>query len=344
MSEQVQISDEHFMRQALRLGRFGLGRTAPNPSVGCVLTRDGQVIATGFTQNGGRPHAEAMALAAANNTASGAIRGATAYVTLEPCAHQGETPPCAGSLRDAGVARVVYAIDDPDPRVSGGGAAMLRDAGVEVTRGVLAVQAQRDQLGFLLTKTEGRPMVTLKLALSKNGFMRTPPGESPWITGPLARQQGHKLRAQHDAIITGSGTVHEDDPSLDCRLPGLEGASPMPVVMGKTALPIDSKLAARAKSEDVMIYKEEAPAAVLADLAARGITRTMLECGPRLAAAFLAEDLVDELAVFTAPHEVAMAGESDISLMQLELSRFTEVHAATLGPDSYTHYARERKI
>jgi diaminohydroxyphosphoribosylaminopyrimidine deaminase/5-amino-6-(5-phosphoribosylamino)uracil reductase len=339
VANQAQQSDEHFMRQALRLARFGLGNTAPNPSVGCVLVKNGQVVATGLTQRGGRPHAEAVALAEAGDAA----KGATAYVTLEPCAHEGKTSPCAQALIDAGVARVVYAIDDPDKRVDGRGAELLRAAGIEVECGILADDARQDQIGFLLRQTENRPMVTLKLAVSANGFMRTPPGEDKWITGPLSRQMGHKLRAAHDAIITGSGTLREDDPSLDCRLPGLETASPMPVVMAKGDIPAHSKLAQRAKKQTLVHYKSETPPAVLQDLAARGMTRAMLECGPTLAAAFLQDDLVDELALFTAPHDVAMTGESDISLMQLDLTRFRQVSEAKLGADSYRHFCRERK-
>ena len=339
MANQAQQSDEHFMRQAVRHARFGLGNTAPNPSVGCVLVKNRQVIATGLTQRGGRPHAEAMALAEAGDAAS----GATAYVTLEPCAHKGKTPPCAQALIDAGVARVVYAIDDPDPRVDGRGAELLRVAGIKVESGILADEARQDQIGFLLSKTDKRPMATLKLAVSANGFMRTPPGEDKWITGPLSRQMGHKLRAQHDAIITGSGTLREDDPSLDCRLPGLDDASPVPVVMGKSDIPAQSKLAQRVKKQTLVHYKSETPHAALQDLAARGMTRVLLECGPTLAAAFLQDDLVDELAMFTAPHEVAMVGESDISLMQLDLTRFRQTGEATLEGDSYRHFCRERK-
>ena len=340
MTRQAEKSDEAYMQQALRLGRFSLGNTAPNPAVGCVLVSpQGHIVGTGITGQGGRPHAEAVALAEAGDKA----HGATAYVTLEPCAHQGKTPPCAQALIDADVARVVYAIDDPDPRVDGRGAELLRDAGIKVESGVLADAARQDQLGFLLTKTDKRPMVTLKLAVSANGFMRTPAGEDKWITGPLSRETGHGLRARHDAIITGSGTLRDDDPSLDCRLSGLEAASPVPVVMGKSDLQSDSKLAARAKKEGLVHYATETPVEALEDLAARGMTRAMLECGPTLAAAFLRDDLVDELALFTAPHDVAMAGESDISLMQLDLTRFRQVNDAKLGADSYQHFCRERK-
>ena len=339
MPQMATKSDEDFMRQALALGRFGLGQTAPNPSVGCVLVKDGQVIATGITQKGGRPHAEAMAIAAAGEAAA----GATAYVSLEPCAHEGQTPPCATTLIEAGIARVVYAIDDPDPRVNGGGAVMLRDAGLTVDREVLSDAARRDQRGFLLSKTDNRPMVTLKLAVSDNGFMRTPSGTDKWITGELSRQMGHKLRAQHDAIITGSGTILEDDPSLDCRLPGLSYASPVPVVMGRSDLPTESKLAKRSKSETVLHYNDEPPQVVLNDLATRGITRAMLECGPKLAAAFLSADLVDELALFKASHEIELDGESDISRMGLDLARFTLVAAHRLADDTYSHYYRNKE-
>lgn len=331
-------TDTDYMQQALRLGRYGLGATAPNPAVGCVLVcPTGQMVGAGFTQKGGRPHAEAMALAAAGDAAKGAI----AYVTLEPCAHVGQTPACAQSLIDAGIAKLHYAIADPDPRVNGGGAALLRAAGIEVAQGLCAEEAKGDQLGFLLKIMKNRPMVTLKLATSANGFMRTPAGESQWITGPQARLMGHRLRATHDAIITGSGTLIEDDPSLDCRLPGLEDASPVPVVMRRSGgLPANCKLAAR----DDVIVSDADPATVLADLASRGMTRVLLECGPRLAAAFLAADLVDALAHFAAPHELAMAGESDISIMGLDMRLF-EAQAGLqaglqAGPDRYTHYRR----
>lgn len=327
-------TDKDYMQQALRLGRFGLGMTAPNPAVGCVLVNAARVVGTGYTQKGGRPHAEAVALAEAGDAA----KGATAYVTLEPCAHHGETPPCAQSLIDAGIAKVFYALGDPDPRVNGGGAAMLEAAGIEVEQGLCADEAHRDQLGFLLRVTKGRPLVTLKLATSANGFMRTPDGESPWITGGQARLMGHRLRATHDAIITGSGTLLADDPSLDCRLPGLEAASPVPVVMRRSgALPEGCKLAAR----NHLIVSDLPPRDLLADLATRGMTRVLLECGPTLAAAFLAADLVDALAHFAAPHEVAMSGESDISVMGLDFTDFDIVGSFTAGEDRYTHYQRK---
>ena len=343
------------MQQALRLGRRGLGRTAPNPAVGCVIAgRDGRYAGGGHTQAGGRPHAETEALAQAGERA----RGGTAYVTLEPCAHTGKTAPCAQALIDAGVARVVYALGDPDPRVNGGGAAMLEAAGHAVDSGLCADAAQHDQLGFLLTIKQARPLVTLKLAFSADGFMRTPDGASPWITGPLARRAGHMLRAQHDAILTGSGTLAEDDPSLDCRLPGLKQASPVPVIMSRSSLP-DCRLAARpeallltdaahaALQKDIgfagtiAALPEVTPAAVLAELAARGMTRLLLECGPVLAAAFLAEGLVDRLAAFSAPHHVDTGGESDISRMRLDFAAFEEFDSRKLGDDMLRQYRRK---
>ena len=329
--------DLQFMQQALKLGRYGLGRTAPNPAVGCVLVDTaGRVVGTGYTQAGGRPHAEAIALQKAGDAA----RGGTAYVTLEPCAHEGQTGPCAEALIAAGVSRVVFALQDPDPRVDGGGADKLRAAGIAVEQGLCADVAQADQLGFLLKTVKGRPMVTLKLALSANGFMRTPDGESPWITGPQARSMGHYLRATHDAIITGSGTLQADDPSLDCRLPGLADASPLPMVMRRSGdLPSDRKLAQR----DGVLVSNAAPLAVLQDLATRGVTRVLLECGPVLAKAFFQEDLVDALAIFSAPHDIDLSGESDISRMGLALDRFALTAEQTLGTDVYRHYRHKEE-
>ncbi len=341
--------DSIFMAQALRLGRFGLGQTAPNPSVGCVITDAGQkVIGTGWTQKTGRPHAESVALGEAGEAA----RGGTAYVTLEPCAHTGQTPPCAGLLIEAGLARVVVAIADPDPRVNGGGVAMLKEAGIIVEQGLMAEAAQHDQLGFLLTKTKARPMVTLKLAVSANGFMRTPQGETPWITGALARMRGHMLRAQNDAIITGSGTVLADDPSLDCRLPGLADASPLAAIMSRqTEIPATSKLAIRGTllycegdrdfAGEVIGLDAVTPQAVLADLAQRGVTRVLLESGPQLAEAFVGADLVDRVALFRATHDVAMDGESDIARIGLDMAAFTEGATYALGSDSLTYYDRK---
>lgn len=348
--------DIHFMQQALRLARFGWGQVAPNPAVGCVVVdAAGHVVGTGWTQNTGRPHAETVALAEAGKRA----RGGTAYVTLEPCAHTGKTPPCAQALIEAGIARVVYAIGDPDARVNGAGAAMLAAAGIQVETGLCAAQAETDQRGFLLSQSDKRAMVTLKIAISADGFMRTPEGQSPWITGVLARQKGHMLRAQHDAIITGAGTLAADDPSLDCRLPGLADASPLPVMMSRGGkISPKCKLAQRAKHEAVLLYtqtdsdfagetcvvKQLTPEAVLADLAARGITRVLLECGPKLALAFAQARCLDEVAVFISSKPVDLGGKSDISTLMspegLDLTQFSEGDTQQFGQDTYIHYTR----
>ncbi len=348
--------DTHFMQQALSLAQFGWGQVAPNPAVGCVVVNpQGHVVGSGWTQKSGRPHAETVALAEAGEGA----RGGTAYVTLEPCAHTGKTPPCAEALIEAGLARVVFAIGDPDARVNGAGAAMLKAAGIKVETGLCAEMAERDQRGFLLTQTIQRPLVTLKIAMSADGFMRTPEGQSPWITGELARQKGHMMRAQHDAILTGAGTLLADNPSLDCRLPGLADASPIPVIMSRGGkISPTCKLAQRAKHETVLLYTESesdfvgetvalkqlTPQAALADLASRGITRVLLESGPKLAMAFAQGQCIDEVAVFIAPKKVDLGGKSDMSRLMspegLDLTLFTEGDTQHLGADIYTHYTR----
>ena len=219
--------DTHHMRHALTLAERALGRTAPNPAVGCVIvSRDGHVVGRGRTQDGGRPHAEAVALTQAGDAAT----GATAYVTLEPCAHHGQTPPCAEALANAGIARVVASVEDPDPRVKGKGFAMLRAAGVEVVTGLLEKETTELNAGFFLRITENRPLVTLKIAQSEDGKTARA-GDDKWITGEEARRFSHLLRAKHDAILIGVGTALADDPELTCRLPGLEKYSPLRVVL-----------------------------------------------------------------------------------------------------------------
>jgi len=310
------------MAHALGLARRGLGRVWPNPAVGCVLVQGSRIVGRGFTRPGGRPHAETVALAVAGPAA----RGATAYVTLEPCAHHGATPPCAAALVAAGVARVVTALEDPDPRVKGQGHAMLRAAGVAVTEGVLAAEARALQRGFLCRVTAGRPMVTLKLAASLDGRIATAAGESRWITGPEARARVHAMRAAHDAVMVGAGTARADDPMLTVR--GLGFAHrPVRVVAART-LDLDPGGALGRSAREVplwllhgpaapaarsawtdrgarLIEVEEAggaldPAAILAALGAAGLTRVFCEGGGRFAAALLKAGLVDEIALFTA--------------------------------------------
>ncbi|MGI9414580.1 MAG: bifunctional diaminohydroxyphosphoribosylaminopyrimidine deaminase/5-amino-6-(5-phosphoribosylamino)uracil reductase RibD, partial [Hyphomicrobiales bacterium] len=222
----MSAGDERFMRIALSLGRRNLGHTGENPSVGCVIVAGegarAHVVGRGWTAPGGRPHAETLALGRAGALAA----GATAYVTLEPCAHHGKTPPCAEALADAGIARAVVATGDPDARVAGRGIEQLRAAGITVDACVLADQARRDLAGFLSRIERGRPEVTLKLAVSADGKIAAAPGKTTAITGAQARSRGHLIRAQSDAILVGRGTVVADDPSLTCRLPGMEDRSP----------------------------------------------------------------------------------------------------------------------
>src|SRR5688572_19319773 len=233
-------ADLEHMAAALSLAARNLGQVWPNPAVGCVIVDQvGHVVGRGFTQRGGRPHAETEALKMAGDRA----KGSTAYVTLEPCSHHGKTPPCAEALVAAGVKRCVAAIEDPDPRVSGRGLATLRDAGIAVETGVLADRARDLNAGFLTRVTKGRPLVALKLATSLDGRIATRAGESRWITGEEARAYGHRLRATHDAIAVGSGTVLADDPELTCRIPGLEHRSPVRLVFDRRGrIPVTAKV------------------------------------------------------------------------------------------------------
>ncbi len=326
------------MRAALALARRGLGLVAPNPAVGCVLVRpgpsgteaDGEVVGRGWTQPGGRPHAEAEALARAGPLAE----GATAYVSLEPCAHVGKTPACVEALIRAGIARAAIAVEDPDPRVKGRGIERLRAAGVAVAVGVLREAASEINAGFFLRIQGGRPLVTLKLATTLDGRIATRPGASRWITGGLARDRAHLLRASHDGVLVGSGTVLADDPELVCRLPGLEGRPPVRVVLDRRLrLPQGAKLVASAKAAPLWLFTgaeadgarcralaaagvevirlppdDDGPAAVLRLLGERGLTRLLVEGGGGIAAALLRAGLVDRIAWFRAPAIIGADG------------------------------------
>jgi diaminohydroxyphosphoribosylaminopyrimidine deaminase/5-amino-6-(5-phosphoribosylamino)uracil reductase len=263
--------DLRFMRLALALGRRGRGTVWPNPAVGCVVVKDGRVLGRGWTAPGGRPHAEPQAIAQAGEGA----RGATAYVSLEPCAHHGRTPPCAEALVAAGVVRVVTALDDPDPRVAGRGHAILRQAGLEVTTGICADEARADHAGFLLRVTAGRPMVTLKLATSFDGRIATASGESRWITGAAARRRVHALRLCHDAVLVGGGTARADDPDLTVRGLGAHHQPVRIVVSRQANLPGDGRLAATARDVPVWLLHgdrpDDVPGARRAALEDRGV-------------------------------------------------------------------------
>lgn len=330
------------MRAALSLAARHLGQTWPNPTVGCVIVdAAGHVVGRGSTQPGGRPHAETEALAMAGARA----KGAAAYVTLEPCAHHGKTPPCAEALIAAGVKRVVSAVEDPDPRVSGGGHAMLQAAGVTVQLGLLEAEARAANAGFLKRMREGLPLVALKLATSADGRTATRTGESKWITGEAARAYGHRLRATHDAIAVGSGTVLADDPELTCRLPGLGDRSPQRVVFdrrGRTpptaavlrgvrptwlaTAPGMLKDRLQERHEVFEIEENGGPGAWLrlacAALAQRGITRLLVEGGATLATAFLEADLVDRIYWFRAP--LVIGGDGMAGVGPLSVERLTQ--------------------
>ncbi|MDO9639720.1 MAG: bifunctional diaminohydroxyphosphoribosylaminopyrimidine deaminase/5-amino-6-(5-phosphoribosylamino)uracil reductase RibD [Pseudotabrizicola sp.] len=352
------------MAHALALAARGLGRTWPNPAVGCVIVRDGRILGRGWTQPGGRPHAERRALDLA-----GDARGATAYVTLEPCAHHGHTPPCSDALIAAGVARVVTALTDPDPRVSGKGHAMLRAAGITVTENILAEQATLLNAGFLKRVTRGLPFVTLKLATTIDGRIATASGESRWITGPQARRFVHGLRLTHDAVMVGSGTARADDPDLTVRD---IGATHQPVrVLLDRALSHrpDSRLGQTARQHPVwVLHAANAPAqaqqawqdtgavllpcptaqghldltAALQILAAQGITRILSEGGGTIAAALIAAGLVDDLIHLSAGKLIGADGTPALGPLTLprlsDAPTFRLIDRKTLGPDTLTHW------
>jgi len=356
------------MRTALGLAARGLGRVWPNPAVGCVLVNEGRIAGRGWTQPGGRPHAETEAL----RRAGAAARGATAYVTLEPCSHHGETPPCVDALIAAGVKRAVIAIDDPDLRVGGNGVAALREAGVAVTVGPLAVEADTLNLGYLKRTKEGLPLVTLKTATTLDGRIATHSGQSRWITGEWARAAVHRLRAQHDAVVVGVGTAVADDPDLTCRLPGLEEASPVRVVIDpRLRVPLTHRLIATAAKTPTWIVAtpkadtqrrkaleqggvEIVPVApqgagaefvmtdVLKALAKRGLTRLLVEGGSRLSAALLRENLVGRLCWFRSPSVIGgdgipVAGPLGVDSIKTA-PRFVRVSARKFGDDLLESY------
>jgi diaminohydroxyphosphoribosylaminopyrimidine deaminase/5-amino-6-(5-phosphoribosylamino)uracil reductase len=358
------------MRAALGLARRGLGQVWPNPAVGCVIARDGRVVGRGWTQKGGRPHAETEALRRAGSKA----QGATAYVTLEPCAHHGQTPPCADALINAGIARVVIALADPDPRVDGAGRDRLEKAGINVVTGVCEREAAEVNAGFLLRIREGRPLVTLKAATSLDGRIATQSGDSQWITGVAARRSGHLMRACHDAILVGARTASEDNPSLTCRIEGLEDRSPVRIVVdGRMRLPLTHTLVATASETPTWLFTfaqtrqnadrrrayatagvelfDVAPDVngnpdiedVLHQAAERGITRLLVEGGGVISAVFLSSGLVDEINWFRAPSVIGGDGIAAIGgfgAVTLRDTVFTgRISVEELGDDVLERYS-----
>ncbi len=357
------------MRAALALARRSLGRTWPNPAVGCVIVKDGRVIARGRTQDGGRPHGEADAIANATES----LKGATAYVTLEPCSHTGKTPPCADALIAAGVAKLVSAMADPYPEVNGSGHAKLKAAGIAVEVGEGATEAAEINAGFLMRVKEGRPLFHLKIAASLDGHTATALGESKWITSAAARAHGQSLRATHDAILIGSNTAGADDPDLTCRLPGLERYSPVRIVVdSKAGLSPRSRLAQTARAiptwvvctqaapqtardllldKGVEIIEVAATSQGMVDVAAaaqalgtRGLTRVVVEGGGTIAASFLKAGLVDRVSSYRAG--LFLGGDSRSAVAPLGIDgldfapRFSLVSSRSVGVDTLETWRR----
>jgi diaminohydroxyphosphoribosylaminopyrimidine deaminase/5-amino-6-(5-phosphoribosylamino)uracil reductase len=361
--------DRRFMAAAIRLSRRHLGLTGTNPSVATLVVRDGGegpvIVGSGVTAIGGRPHAEPQALREAGALAA----GATAYVTLEPCAHHGRTPPCAEALVTAGVARVVGATTDPDERVSGKGYAILRKAGIAVTEGVLAEEAADLMAGYLMRASRKRPEVTVKLAVSRDGHIGIPGGGQVAITGAIARRQVHLMRSEADAILIGIGTALADDPQLTCRLPGLETRSPVRIVLDAHArLPVTAKMMEEAREVPIWIAVAAdcdrnrraalegmgaqflateaanggfALPELLEDLAARGVSTLMVEGGAETVRHFLDERLVDRIVLFTGPGEIGAEGiASPIDPDRLP-EGFRLTREAFYGEDSCSEWVRK---
>ncbi|MGH6988730.1 MAG: bifunctional diaminohydroxyphosphoribosylaminopyrimidine deaminase/5-amino-6-(5-phosphoribosylamino)uracil reductase RibD [Stellaceae bacterium] len=338
------MSDLQHMNAALALARRGLGRVWPNPAVGCVIVKDDAVVGRGWTQPGGRPHAETEALRRAGREAL----GATMFVTLEPCGHWGKTPPCADAIVNAGMARVVASLEDPHPKVKGGGFARLREAGIAVETGLGNDAAREINAGFFQRLDIGRPLVTLKMASTLDGRIALASGESRWITGEAARQRAHLLRATHDAVLIGVGTAVADDPELTCRLPGMADRQPVRIVIDPgLRLPLTAKLVStaamaptwvvtrnggdgarlrafrRAGVELIEMSGSNTDEGLDLDLALqalglKGLTRILVEGGARLAAGLLRRDLVDRVAWFHAPTVIGDDGIGAMAALGLD--------------------------
>ncbi len=360
-------TDATYMRAALALARRGLGTTWPNPSVGCVIVRDGRVVARAVTAPGGRPHAETTALRMAQHAA----RGATAYVSLEPCCHWGRTPPCTQALIEAGIARVVVGTRDPDPRVKGEGIAKLRAADIAVSEGVLESEAEEVVAGFAQRIVHHRPLVTLKLASTLDGRIATGAGESRWITGEPARIAAHALRGRNDGVLVGVGTVLTDDPDLTCRIPGFRSIPVVRIVVDthlRTAL-TTRLVATAAEAPTWMLIRDDTDPErrqAVADLGVRvigipggtagvdlamgmvaladaGLTRVLVE-GAKVAAALLRADLVDRIAWFHAPAIMGADGWPAVQAFGVEyleaMPRFLRRDVRPVGNDVLSEYVR----
>jgi diaminohydroxyphosphoribosylaminopyrimidine deaminase/5-amino-6-(5-phosphoribosylamino)uracil reductase len=369
-SPEHSLQDQRYMRLAIALGRRNLGLTWPNPSVGSVVVDENGgepvILSEGATQAGGRPHAERVALAAAGSRA----RGATLYVSLEPCSHHGRTPPCADAIVEAGIARVVSAIEDPNPLVAGQGHARLRAAGIEVVAGCLAEEARRAHRGHMIRVTKGRPAVTVKLARTTEGFAGSRQGSRLMITGEIANARVHLMRAHADAIVVGVGTILADDPLLNVRLPGLEARSPIRIVVDShlrtpsgsrvaagareiptwivttAAAPVEAERALTAQGAEVLRVSSDSDGRVaLAEamrlLGARGLTRVFCEGGPGLADALAQADLIDDLVLITGR---SARGQGDVPALGLALQDRMDdlalVGDERIGPDLFMFWEK----
>ncbi len=360
--------DARFMSLALALGRRGLGNAWPNPAVGAVVVKDGVIVGRGWTQPSGRPHAETQALKRAGKAA----RGATLYVTLEPCSHEGKTPPCADAIIRAGIARVVSALEDPNPEVAGQGHERLRARGIAVEVGLGAEEARRAHAGHIRRMHDSRPHVMLKLAVSADGKVGAAGRRPVAITGEAANARVHLLRAMSDAILIGVGTALSDNPSLTCRLPGMMDRSPVRILLdARLQVPLAIPLIATARetptwvfgtstasamaeeilrAKGVEVFRVPAKAGrldlaeVLKILATCGITRLLVEGGPTVAASFLAADLVDEAALFHSPKAIGPDGIDALEGLPLEKltrsKRLTRQGVETFGADTVEFFAR----
>lgn len=356
-------NDIHYMRYALSLARRGLGRTAPNPTVGCAIVKRDSVIGTGHTADGGRPHAETIAL----DMAGPQSHGATAYVTLEPCSHHGRTPPCAQALIDAGIKRVVIACQDLNPQVSGNGVKMLKNAGIEVVENILCEEAEYLNAGFFLSVSKKRPFVTLKTAMTIDGKVALHDGSSQWITNSLSRSKAHQLRSKHDAVLCGIGTVNADDPMLNVRVDGLVHKAVRIVLDTRLSINVGSKLVQSAHDEPLWIMhdtdeqsKKDALEqsgvklfhcntkdlkAILQILAENGLTRILVEGGANIHSSFLKSGLFDELAIFRAAKIFGQGHDAftDFSIPNIDESLQLEpLETILLGQDCLQIFKRKR--
>jgi diaminohydroxyphosphoribosylaminopyrimidine deaminase/5-amino-6-(5-phosphoribosylamino)uracil reductase len=358
--------DERFMRLALALGRRNLGRTWPNPAVGAVIVKDGIIVGRGWTQDGGRPHAEVEALRRAKKAA----QGATMYVTLEPCAHQGKTSPCADAVIRSGITRVVSALEDPNPEVAGQGHERMRAKGIAVEIGLCADEARRTHAGHIARMTQGRPHVTLKLAISADGKAGLAGRKQAAITGQTARDRVFQIRAGSDAIMVGIGTVLADDPQLTCRLPGMFERSPVRVVLDEQlVLPLSTSVVATVREAPTWVFTSHKPSPiaeeilqqrgckvfrvdddggrldlqqVLKALAEQGIMRLMVEGGPTLAASFVERDLVDEAVLLHGAKPIGAGGIDPLEGMPIDAltGRLTSLGTETLDVDTIETFVR----